>query len=223
MSSRVKTLGFTDLEVIATNIRKLMESNQVSESQLAKALGVSVMTIRRVVSGETEDPRISTISLIADYFEVGLDSLLEVRDIPINFTQKNKPFFVPILDWEILENNHIYENLDLGKWQKWYPLVSSESLNLDKKTFAIEGKPSMQPRFPIGTLFIVNPQESLIDNDIILIKSKESGSLSLRELIIDTPKWILQPIIIGSELIYFDKNKYDIVGVVVLTVFHARN
>lgn len=222
MNNRVKAIGFSEVATIAKNIRKLMEHNSTTESQLAKSLGVSVMTIRRVISGETEDPRISTVSLIADYFNVGLDSMLENRDMPINNMQKGKPYFVPIIDWEILQKKEL-EMLNFSNWKKWYPVINNDSLNLDQKSFAIESKASMQPRFPIGTLFIINPNEKAADNDIILIKSKDSGDLSLRELIIDSPKWILQPIVVGSELLYFNTEEHVIMGVIVLTILHSRN
>jgi hypothetical protein len=46
--------------------------------------------------------------------------------------------------------------------------------------------------------------------------------LSLRELIIDPPKWQLLPIVSGSESLFFDEKKHSILGVVVLTILHQR-
>ena len=221
MTSKLKTIDNSDAQTIAGNIRSLMKAFNVSEVHLARSLGVSVMTIRRVVSGETEDPRISTLSLIANYFNVSVDSLLENSDMPINMMKKQKPFFVPIFDWESLEHSYFKEN-DFSNWKNWYPLVNSESLHLDQRAFALESKISMQPRFPKGTLLIINPNEPPLDNDIVLVKTIKTNDLSLRELIIDSPKWILNPIIVGSELIFYDREEYDIIGVVVLTVLHAR-
>ena len=81
----------------------------------------------------------------------------------------------------------------------------------------------MQPRFPFGTLFIIDQNESPRDGDVILIKMKLEKVLSLRELIIDSPKWQLQPIVSGSENLFFDATNHSIIGVVVLTVLHKRD
>lgn len=223
MTNKLKTIDRSDAQIIAGNIRSLMKALNVSDSHLARTLGVSVMTIRRVVSGETEDPRISTLSLIANYFNISVDSLLENSDMPINLMKKQKPFFVPIIDWESLENSYFNQKIDFSNWKNWYPLVNSESLHLDQNAFALVSKISMQPRYPKGTLLIIKPNEIPLDNDIVLVKTLKTKDLSLRELIIDSPKWILHPIIVGSELIFYNKDEYDIIGVVVLTVLHARD
>ncbi len=223
MNVKQKTLSSADALVISANIRKLIHSRKISEAQLARALNVSPMTIRRVVSGETADPRISTLSQIADFFNVSVDSLIEKNDMPITFTQENKPHFIPILNWNLLEKFCSTPNLlNLCEWEDWYPVISAPSLHLDKKTFALRTKPSMQPRYPLGTLLIITPEDEYLDNDIVLVKITKSNDFSLRELIIDSPKWIFQPIITGSELIFYNEIEHDIIGAVVLTILHTR-
>ncbi|KTD02398.1 peptidase, S24 family [Legionella geestiana] len=214
--------GVPNSLVIAGNIKKLMVANNLSDAQLARAIGVSIMTIRRVTSGETEDPRISTLNLIASYFKISVDSLLENNERPIQLTQNNKPKFIPVLDWETIEKIDENKKNDYSQWDKWYPLIQNDNLNLNDMAFALESKPSMQPRFPKGTLFIINPNESIIDNDLVLVQLKTSKAISLREIVIDPPQWILRSIISGSDPIYFNSDEHDIIGVVVLTVYHSR-
>lgn len=218
----LKKQSVSETDYIAKNILKLMKAKNISESRLAEELGVSVMTIRRVITGETEDPRISTLSLIADYFKVNVDSILEKNDMPTNLLQKNKPFFIPIFDWETPVK--IYEHLpiDLSSWKDWYPLINSESLQLDQTAFALKTKRSMQPRFPEGTVIIINPHVTPIDGDTVIVISKSNKNISLRDLIMDAPKWILQPVVENSEIIYFDHSEYDIIGVVVLSLFQRN-
>jgi transcriptional regulator with XRE-family HTH domain len=220
MTTKLMAVDSSEAQIIADNIHSLMKAHNVSETQLARALGVSVMTIRRVVSGETEDPRISTLSLIASYFDVSVDSLLENNEMPINLMKKQKPYFVPIIDWESLEKK---DSINFSSWDNWYPLINNDVLHLDQNAFALESKNSMQPRYPKGTLLIINPNEDPLDNDVVLIKSILTNEISLRELIIDSPKWILHPIILGSELIFYNEEEHVIIGVVVLSVLHARD
>jgi transcriptional regulator with XRE-family HTH domain len=223
MNNQLINIEQLEAQTIANNVYDLMKANNISESQLARELGISLMTIRRVVSGETEDPRISTLRLIADYFNVSIDSILEQTNMPMTCMKNNKPLFIPILNWDVLKNPQSWKEIDMKTWEKWYPIVNSESLQLTGDAFAIESKASMQPRFPQGTILVINPHESPRDNDIVIIKTLKAHEVSLRELIIDYPKWLLQPIIPGSEMVFYNENEHDIIGVVVLTLFHTRD
>lgn len=61
---------------IASNLAELLKKRCIKKNQLAHHVGIPVMTIRRLLSGETGDPRISTLKCIADYFEVSVDVLI---------------------------------------------------------------------------------------------------------------------------------------------------
>ncbi|MEO8402380.1 MAG: XRE family transcriptional regulator [Gammaproteobacteria bacterium] len=213
----------TQVQALAKNLRTLLDSRGVSEGEIAQSLGIPVMTVRRIVSGETADPRISTLKLIAKYFDVSIDLLLENNDEKmLPFMAKRTPQFVPILDWKTAGDITDCKQIDLSTWKKWHPIVFNNHSSLSDKVFALESRPSMQPRFPTGTLFIIEPDEPPTDGDIILIKMKTDGDLSLRELVIDPPKWQLQPIVAGSEVLFYNKNQHHIVGVVILSMLHNR-
>src|SRR3990167_4059426 len=98
MHDRLKKLDIPDGAIIAENIKKLMDARNLSELHLARDLGLSVMTVRRVISGETGDPRISTLSLIADYFQVSVDFLRQSYAMPFTIMKYNTPSFLPIFD-----------------------------------------------------------------------------------------------------------------------------
>ena len=201
----------------------LLDARGVSESEIAQSLSIPVMTVRRIVSGETGDPRISTLKLIADYFNVSIDSLLEDNDQKsLNFMAKKMPQFIPVLDWKTAGNITSLKDIDLNAWKEWRPIVLSDSSSLSENAFALESRPSMQPRFPTGTLFIIDPNETPTDGDIVLIKMKTDGDLSLRELIIDPPRWQLQPVVAGSEVLFYNESQHQIVGIVILSMLHTR-
>ncbi len=61
---------------IASNLAELLRKRCIKTNQLAHHIGIPMMTIRRLLSGETGDPRISTLKCIADYFEVSVDELI---------------------------------------------------------------------------------------------------------------------------------------------------
>lgn len=208
---------------IAQKLSFLMKERSVSELEIARCLNTSVMTIRRIMSGETEDPRISTLKLIANYFNISIDYLLDDNEIgTTQIIEKKTPKFVPILDWDVLKRVDTIYNIDYSKCDRWHPVVTNGNLEISKYAYALESRPSMQPRFPNGTLFIINPNETPIDGDLILIRMKNNNDLSLRELAIDTPMWQFQPVISGSDVIFYDHECYEIVGIVILTVLQNR-
>ncbi|OAI45990.1 hypothetical protein AYO45_01910 [Gammaproteobacteria bacterium SCGC AG-212-F23] len=217
------TIDKSELQILAKNLRMLLNAKGVSEYEIAQSLGIPFMTVRRIVSGETGDPRISTLKLIASYFNVSIDSLLEENDSKSpDFLTKRMPQFIPILDWDIVANTKSIEDIDLSEWNDWHPIIPEENLSLSKSAFALASRHSMQPRFPMGTLFIIDPNEAPADGDIVLIKMKSDGELSLRELIIDSPKWQLQPVVSGSEVLYYEENQHQIIGIIILTILHTR-
>lgn len=61
---------------LASNLTRLLMQHKLSIDKLATALNIPSMTIRRLVSGQTLDPRVSTLRLIATYFNVSVDSLV---------------------------------------------------------------------------------------------------------------------------------------------------
>ncbi|MCD6040282.1 MAG: helix-turn-helix protein [Gammaproteobacteria bacterium] len=209
-------------KALATNLRLILDARHLSESDLAHALNLPIMTIRRLVSGETADPRISTLKTIADYLNISLDSLTNNNESnPINLMNKSMPQFVPVLDWETAATTASIKEINLKTWEKWHPIATVDQ-PLSKNAFALPSRPSMQPRFPHGSLFIIEPNEAPHDRDIVLVKISKNSSLSLRELVIDSPKWQLQPIVPGSALLFYEETEHVIVGVVILTLFNSR-
>lgn len=212
------------LKGLANNLTMLIKKKNLSEGEIATALNIPVMTIRRLTSGETTDPHISTLKQIADYFEVSIDSLIGgIDSTPIELMhKKNMPCFVPVLDWAKMSQITSLKDIDLSTWKEWQPVILGEQHTLSEDAFALESKPSMRPRFPTGTLFIIDPNETPMDGDLVLIKIKNDDNLSIREISIDPPKWQLLPTIPGSETLFYSPKEHAIIGPVLLTMLYSR-
>lgn len=210
-------------ETLSRNLSLIMKENNVSESDLARALNLPYNTIHRLISGHTTDPRISTLKMIASYFHVSLDSLLN-QSMSIQNEEKShaNPRTVPIITWEQLSDNEFLKTISQHNWDNWLPisLVSIDTLSF--QAYALESRPSMQPRFPIGTFFIIDPDCKPIDGDLILVKFIKENAVSLRELIIDPPSMRFLPIIENSEVLNFIASEHEIIGVVVLSMHHCK-
>jgi transcriptional regulator with XRE-family HTH domain len=212
-----------DFQKLSENLQSLLKNKNLNASQLAHILGIPMMTIRRLLSGETTDPRVSTLKMIADYFNVSIDYLISGSSQSVPVSQNNmKPHFVPKLDWDVIEKASSIGDLDLTRWQEWQSISLKENDSISPNTFALESRPSMFPRFPSGTIFIIDPAINPKDGDIVLIKLRTNNELTLRDLVIDPPVWHLHPIVIGSPAISYLKEEHEIIGVILLTLFFNR-
>lgn len=223
MDNLALEINENDFKNISRNLRLLFTERDISESMVAQALNIPVITIKRIISGETTDPRISTLKMIADYFNVSIDSLMSHdNERSTALMNKNVPIFIPVLDWQTIINIHAINELDLKSWKNWHPISLIDQSHLGNHIFALESRPSMQPRYPLGTLFVIDPDEKPTDGDIVLIKMRKDKGISLRELVIDLPRWQLQPVVTGSETLFYEKNEHDIIGVVILTLLYTK-
>lgn len=211
------------IDHIALNLSKLLKANNMSESDIAKALGIPTMTIWRLITGKTTDPRISTLKAIADYFKVSIDTLVGDHQEPAQkFVKKNRPIFIPILDWQTAGKIDCIKDLDLSKWTEWQPITLNENATISENAFALESRPSMYPRFQPGTIFIIDPATTPSDGDMVLVKIKANNELTLRELKIDPPEWQLWSVVSESNILKYSSDNYEIVGVVLLTLLYNK-
>lgn len=213
-------LNRTQRSTIAQNLRELMTIKKITETKIAQELDMPVMTIRRLLSGETTDPRIFTLKSIADYFNVSVDCLITRDEISnYEFMNQSKPIFVPVFDWESVKD---FNDINLKNWKDWIPVTIGKDINFSKSCFALESRPSMYPRFQQGTTFIFDPDLPPIDGDLVLVNLIKNNELTLRELFIDPPEWQLHPVNQGAPVLHFTKKEHEIMAVVSMTLFYNR-
>ena len=207
---------------LSRNLLKLLQLHQMNESELAKKLDIPYNTIHRLLTGTTCDPRVSTLQQIADYFGVQLDFLLN-GNMQTNPIDQKQLLTVPVLTWEHILNSTFLKGMEKSKWEKTIQVASIESSVDLTQLFALESTKSMQPRFPAGTTFIINAKETAIDGDLVLVRFKNDNSVSLRELIVDSPTWQLNPIVSSSSSLVFTHKAHEIIGVVILTIIKTKS
>lgn len=205
---------------ISENLSYLIKLKKTTESKVAQELNIPVMTVRRLLSGETTDPRVFTLKTIADYFQVSIDALIGVNEFPRQeLLSPYKPLFIPVFDWEQVKN---IRNLNLEKWPTWIPITIEKNQKISDKAFALESRPSMYPPFQQGTIFILDPELKPSDGDLVLVNLREDNELTLRGLHIDPPDWQLHSVSQSSNILNFSKECHQIIAVVFLTLFYNR-
>lgn len=172
------------IDPLAQNLRNLMNINKITEAALSRQTFLPQPTIHKILSGKTSDPRASTLKALADYFKISIDELvtgIETR------RQASSTHSIPVITWsDCINAQKIIETLNPSNWSKW---VVTEPLS--ESCFALISKPSMEPRFPIGTALVIDPTLTPEDGDIILAHYANTSEATLRELTIDGPSILL--------------------------------
>lgn len=213
---------FTDKNsCLSKNLNFLLKQRGLNPNQLAQALGVPFMTISRIASGKTEDPRLSTLKMISDYFKIPIDLLISKElELANNFALNNKVYRVPKFNWDNISKFTDIGTLNPNNWHEWQTITLKEDAEISKKAFALESKPSMYPRFPRDTVFIIASDISPSDGDLVLVKLKQNNEFTLRELLLDPPEKRLLPLVEESKSIDFDEQAHEILGVCCLTILY---
>lgn len=64
-----------------TRLKELKEKNNLSNQELASAIGISVRGLQFYLSG-TKEPTLNKLILLAKYFNVSLDYIVGISDDP---------------------------------------------------------------------------------------------------------------------------------------------
>ncbi|NNM60472.1 MAG: LexA family transcriptional regulator [Legionellales bacterium] len=204
---------------IARNLQRLLKDRNLNANQLSGLLGIPSMTVGRIVSGQTADPRVSTLKLIAHYLGVTVDSLMANDETATNI----KPHFIPLLDWDTIQKINNIKEIDLKSWKDWQPIPPTENVNKRSEgLFAFISRPAMFPRYRHGSVLIIDCLAIPLDGDIVLVKIKRNNELSLRELITDANEWQLRPIVRGANILHFSTTEHQIIGVNQLTMLYSK-
>ncbi|KVE33590.1 helix-turn-helix domain-containing protein [Burkholderia sp. TSV86] len=143
------------LVLMVARIRALMHQQGLTDADLARRTGISPATLSRVLSMTTEDPRIGTILAIADALGSTVGYLLHSERV----------YPIPLLEWD--------EVLDFSRN---HAARKTRSVNVDTPrrsgTFAVRTKPSMAPRFRVGSIVIVEPETTFRDAQVVVAALK---------------------------------------------------
>ncbi|QCP52730.1 helix-turn-helix domain-containing protein [Trinickia violacea] len=140
--------------LMVARIRALMHQQGMSDADLARKTGISPATLSRVLSLATEDPRISTLTAIAEALGTTVGYLLH----------SERAYPIPILDWsEMLA--FVRDSGSVSQRTEWL------TVNSPKKpgTFAARTLPSMAPRFREGSIIVVEPSDAYRDFQVAVV------------------------------------------------------
>ncbi len=205
---------FKKENTLVEHLRKLMFENKINEAELARQTNIPQPTLHKVLTGKTADPRISTLQILANYFQLSVDVLLSGDT---NFSGHSTPHIesqsIPILTWSnCLDVKNMIQTISPSNWDSWLVIEY-----LTDYAFGLKTKPSMEPRFPKGSILIIDPDLTPQDGDLVIVHFPQTSEATMREIIIDGPIQQLMPLNEGEtcELV----PDIDIIGVLTYSRF----
>ncbi len=187
---------YTNNSSLSSILVELIEQFNISEAELARAVNLPRATINRIKSGKIIDPRTSTLTLIADYFNVSIDQLLGHAPITFNKHQELNIIRVPILEWKQLANIDMKPE-DLGKDNLRNDWIYFECDNKkdSNSLFAlrIEGD-AMWPYFDDKSVIFIDTTLVPQNRSFVVAYVASSEDIILRQLLIDGKSKILRPL-----------------------------
>lgn len=195
------------------NILQMLMGN-MSEGALAKAVNVPKATIHRVLSGITPDPRAGTLLPIAQYFNITIEQLMGIMELPKNSplisTRSLDAVEMPFVLFDKLEE-WLKENY---KPEKFYEITSFGKKPIDTNCFITQMcSDEMAPLFSSKTYLIIRKQNNVNIDDVALVFNTNNNSFLVRKYIELKGEKYLFPANSSYNVVDFD-HKIKLVGIV---------
>lgn len=201
---------FSNLQKVLT---KLLEAaGNLSGAELARRLSLPGPTITRLLCGSVKNPRASTLSAIAEYFDVSINQLLGITPLPTaeEYPLLEKTAAIPLLTSDELCNYQLYM-AHPTQWFTWVCQKGVDKTNL----FALRLTHNhWNPPFPAGTVLVIHAHLMPRPEDYVLVRFLTDDSLCLKKFFLEGSHPYLYPL--RSELNVVDGaiTPYELIGVI---------
>lgn len=212
------------MQNLSTVLRALMNEVKMTVTELARQTGIGQPVIHRMASGETDNPKVGSLSPIAKFFNVNISQLIGDEPLPADrFTGSHNPYYrswhqLPMYTWEqaaVQPERQMPSDVQCN--------VSIEA-DVSKQAFAIRMEDTtMAPRYPLGTLMVIEPNLKAQDKDFVAIHIEGEAKIQLKQMLMDGQDIYLKPLNNDFETKRVTK-PYQIKGVMIqsLTEYHQE-
>ncbi|MCX7120502.1 MAG: LexA family transcriptional regulator [Gammaproteobacteria bacterium] len=190
-------------------LKQLFAKTKLSSHRLAQTLGMPTPTIHRLLTGVVQDPKISTLTLLSDYFHITIEQILGRAPLPDIIM---KPFFsVPLLT---MNQACSYEKhmRKPGRWYRW----QAQSDNNAEKVFSIKIDNNLyEPIFLAGSHLIVKTDIEPSNGDYVLVSFVGDTTPVIKKYIAEGRHKYLSALTSDLKPVSLDPSELTVLGVVI--------
>jgi len=161
-------------------LKTLIKSHDINTMVLARDTGIGQSVISRLISGETFDPRTSTLKTLSRYFNITINQLLGEIPLKVDTTMTDripKTLHVPIISWEEIA---MWSHLDTKEKQK---IILSDITSKGNVYAVYMNDDSMYPVFSKNMLLIFDFDKPPVDGSYVMVKHRTQAKPEFRQLI----------------------------------------
>ena len=196
-------------------LKGLMAELGINESELARRTGIGQPVVHRICSGETDNPKVATLSPIANFFAISISQLigdepLSPERIPGTFNPDAQGWRqIPLLAW-----NQVLHWPNLTEKLAPLPTISTD-IELGQHAYAVSTRDTtMEPRFPEGTILLIDPNLTPNSLDFAIVHVEGYDLPNFKQVLIDGGHTILKPLNTDFKTLLLDK-PHKFLGVMV--------
>lgn len=198
-----------------------MAEMNLTVSELARRTGVAQPVLHRFVSGETYNPNVLSIIPVANFFGVTVtqllgEELMPAQRVPGSYSvAHSNTHQVPLIDWTILENWRGIDKFNVHKI-KYQQVINTEK-EVNPSMFALKiADSSMEPRFPEGTIIIVDPclKMPVKNRSFVIVYRNKQKIATFKQLLSDGENFYLKSYNSDFKPLLMEKND-QLIGVVI--------
>ena len=196
-------------------LKGLMAELGINESELARRTGIGQPVVHRICSGETDNPKVATLSPIANFFAISISQLigdepLSPERIPGTFNPDAQGWRqIPLLAW-----NQVLHWPNLTEKLAPLPTISTD-IELGQHAYAVSTRDTtMEPRFPEGTILLIDPNLKPNSLDFAIVHVEGYDLPNFKQVLIDGGHTILKPLNTDFKTLLLDK-PHKLLGVMV--------
>lgn len=196
-------------------LNTLLRRRNMTVSELSRHTGIVQPVIYRMTTGETDNPKLSSLLPIANYFDVNISQL--IGEEPLSDDEKKNqqanPSAIPLLTWH---QAHRYEEETLKQPK------NIMTIGLSEFAFAlVMTDTSMEPMFQRGSLLIFDPLVAPQDRSFVLVSLQSTQTTVFRQLIVDINERYLKPL--NPDLNLFKMRLLDKQDITIACLVESRN
>ncbi len=198
-------------------LKALLQHRKLTVSELARHTGIVQPVIYRMTTGETDNPKLSSLLPIANYFNVNVSQLIGEEPLSHEDNTEKHVKAIPLLT--------------IANVQEYKKIIPNEPKNimamgLSDDAFAlVMPDTSMEPMFQRGSLLIFDPRNDPQDRSFVLVRLASPATIVFRQLIIDIDQKYLKPLNPDFNLFkmrLLDKNDEIIANLVESRNYHTN-
>jgi len=177
---------------IHQNLNHLTQTRGLRVADIARATLLPESTIKYILSGTTTNPRIETISTLADFFGLSLDLFVNK---PLGQHEGTPPptgTQIPLIQWDEALNWILQHK---GLLPPEIPILVTQWISAAENTpegsFSLSVNQQTLEDFPQHALLIISPLESYKDEDFVL-SSTQKNAPTIRQILDEGSKMYLK-------------------------------